>query len=268
MMRRAVFAGSFYPAGKAELYKTVDMLLESDSLRQEKVPAIIAPHAGYIYSGKVAGLSYASADVPDTVIILGPNHRGMGEKVAVMERGQWEIPGGCVEIDNEMAKLILSFSNFAASDTVAHEAEHSIEVHLPFIARKNPKARIVPVCVAGADYRTAADLSDTLYSAVKEIKRDVLLVASTDMSHFISQEEARRLDFMAIEKMKNLDWEGLLEIVSVKEISMCGVLPSAAVIGAAQKLGASGAELIHYNTSAEVTGDTSEVVAYAGLKIR
>ncbi len=267
MIRKAVFAGSFYPAGKAELYKTVDMLLDPDSSRAEKVPAVIVPHAGYIYSGKVAGLTYASVSVPDTVVILGPNHRGLGREVAVMKSGEWEIPGGSVEIDGELAELIISLSSAAASDSVAHDAEHSIEVQLPFIARKNPAARIVPVCLAGVDVNIADDLAEAISRAVKEMKRDVLLVASTDMSHFISRREAQRLDFIAIEKIKKLDAEGLLETVRENSISMCGVLPAAAVIGAAKKLGASAASLVHYNTSAEVTGDASEVVAYAGLKI-
>ena len=266
MIRKPAFAGSFYPAAETELYSMVDYFLKEGSAEEKEAPGIMAPHAGYIYSGKVAGKTYASVCVPETVVILGPNHRGFGEKVSVMKRGAWEIPGGKVDIDEEMAELIISSSSLASDDSIAHQSEHSIEVQLPFIKRKNPGARIVPICLMGTDPSVSSDLARALCEAVERYSGEVLLVASSDMSHFISEEEARILDFEAIDKMKRLDGAGLLEVVGEKSISMCGVLPASAVVSASGKLKAQKGELIDYSTSAGATGDTSEVVAYAGMR--
>jgi len=186
----------------------------------------------------------------------------------IMKRGYWQTPLGEVPLDSELAESLLRHSSLVRVEESAHEEEHSIEVQLPFIQFLGQGFSIVPVCVSpAADYAALEQLGEGLAAAIRESGRDVLVVASTDMSHYVSQETAREKDFLAIERILALDALGLYEVVQEKGISMCGFQPTTAAILAAKELGAGRADLIRYMTSGETSGDFDRVVGYAGVRI-
>ncbi|MEA3507213.1 MAG: AmmeMemoRadiSam system protein B [Elusimicrobiota bacterium] len=271
MIRKPQVAGSFYPAAEQELEKTVKNYLGETDL--SPAAGIMVPHAGYIYSGRTAGLTYRRVKIPDTVIIIGPNHTGRGAPVSVMAEGAWQIPPSEIEINSTLAGEIISGSRFAQNDTEAHaggfpRGEHCLEVQLPFLYYLNPSVNIVPVVMGVNDISYVEDLADAVISAIKGSSREVLIAASSDMSHFISEDEARKKDRMAIDKIMNLDYRGLMDTVRKNNITMCGAAPAAVMVKAADELGARKAELIDYTTSADTTGDSSRVVGYAGIILR
>ena len=229
---------------------------------------VISPHAGFIYSGPVAGAVFSSVRLPHRFVILGPSHRGIQSRLAIMREGIWETPFGDVSVDSSLAELIMSHSDLISDDAAAHLHEHSLEVQLPFIQYFEKEISIVPICIAyHANYEELEELGKAIALGVRDSKDKVLIVASTDMSHYVEQELAREKDFMAIERILELDAKGLYETVNQKNISMCGFQPTTSAIVASKELGAEGAELIKYQTSGDVTGDFNEVVGYAGIRI-
>jgi AmmeMemoRadiSam system protein B len=266
MLRSAVVAGQFYPGRKEVLFETVDSLMASAELEMPAI-ALMSPHAGYVYSGAVAGRTFAGVKIPDEVIILGPNHHGRGHMIAVYASGAWETPMGQTQVASGLAKRILAECPMAAEDTVAHSFEHSLEVQLPFLQFRAPRASIVPVCIGHVPLEMLLRLGDGLARAVLSGSSTPLIVASTDMTHYECGSTARKKDFLALEKVLALDPEGLYNVVRVNRISMCGVLPTVVMLQAALALGAKDAELIAYSNSGDVTGDQSEVVGYAGVRI-
>lgn len=266
MLRSAVVAGQFYPAQEKSLLETLSSLVAAGS-SGEQVIAVMSPHAGYIYSGNVAGQTFSSVAIPDKVVILGPNHHGRGHAAAVYPSGAWETPLGQVKIASELASSILAECPMAAEDTVAHRFEHSLEVQLPFLQFRLPAVSIVPICISRMPLESLLELGDGLARAIEASQSPPLIVASTDMTHYESGKAARKKDFQALEKVLDLDPQGLYEVVQGERISMCGVLPTVVMLRAAVTLGASHAELVAYSNSGDVTGDQSEVVGYAGVKI-
>ncbi|MFC2092032.1 AmmeMemoRadiSam system protein B [Elusimicrobiota bacterium] len=268
MKRKPAVSGMFYPSQENELRMMLEKLLVSgNSAQKDKVKGIIVPHAGYVYSGKVAGLTYANVAIPERIIILGPNHTGLGAAVSVMSEGIWEIPGHEAVIDEQIAQKICERCSYAQSDTLGHMREHSIEVQLPFILHLNPHIRFVPISLGTHSREVLEDLGEAISETVSEIRDDVLIIASSDMSHYVSQQDAEHFDQMAIEKILKMDHSGLIDTVTSEDISMCGLSPVVVMMVACSSLGATKSTLIHYNTSAEVSGDTSQVVGYAGMKI-
>ncbi|MEJ2492058.1 MAG: AmmeMemoRadiSam system protein B [Desulfuromonadales bacterium] len=265
-MRSAVVAGQFYPGQKASLQQTVHALMPANK-EFEPAIAVMSPHAGYIYSGKVAGHTFSSIDIPEEVIILGPNHHGRGHAAAVYAHGAWETPLGSTAIAEDLAAKILAECPMAAEDRVAHRFEHSLEVQLPFLQVRAPQARIVPICISHLPLTTLLALGDGLARVIVSRPVAPLMVASTDMTHYESGETAREKDFLALDKVLALDPEGLFRVVMERQISMCGVFPTVVMLQAAKALGAEGATLIEYSNSGDVTGDQSEVVGYAGVRI-
>jgi AmmeMemoRadiSam system protein B len=227
----------------------------------------MSPHAGYIYSGGVAGKTFASVSIPDQVVILGPNHHGRGHVAAVYANGAWETPLGQTSVASGLARRILGECTMTAEDHVAHRFEHSLEVQLPFLQFRAPRVSIVPVCISRMPLELLLQLGDGLARAIQASDSAPLIVASTDMTHYESGKTARKKDFQALEKVLALDPEGLYEVVQGERISMCGVLPTVVMLRAALALGAREAELIAYSNSGDVTGDQSEVVGYAGVRI-
>lgn len=266
MLRTAVVAGQFYPGQKESLLKSVRSLMPSIS-EQKTATAIMSPHAGYLYSGKVAGQTFAAVKIPSTVVILGPNHHGRGHTAAVYARGAWETPIGETLIAEQLADQILAQCTMAAEDTLAHRFEHSLEVQLPFLQMKAPETSIVPICISRMPLDLLLEMGNGLARAISSCAEAPLIVASTDMTHYESGNNARTKDFMALEKVLELDPAGLYEVVFEHRISMCGVLPTVVMLQAAKTLGADKAELILYSNSGDVTGDQSEVVGYAGVMI-
>jgi len=267
MVRRAAVAGTFYAGTRERLRVQVQDLLPAGSGLTPAV-AVVAPHAGYVYSGRVAGAVYARVEIPECCVILGPNHTGLGPGASIMVSGQWETPLGTVPIDTELARAILEGSAILEEDQVAHLREHSVEVQLPFLQQRETPFRFVPIVLYSHEYAACVDVGQAVAEAVRRSGKRVLLIASTDMSHYVSRATASAKDRQAIDAILALDPEGLHRVVRREGISMCGFHPTTAVLIAAKALGATAAELVQYTDSGEVTRDVREVVGYAGLIIR
>ncbi len=237
-------------------------------MQRRKAIGVVAPHAGLIYSGPVAGAVYSSIELPDTYILVGPNHTGLGAPVSLMAKGAWETPLGTVAIDEPMAALILSKSSRISEDTLAHLREHSLEVQLPFIQYFKKDFRIVPIQMLDTRLETCLDVGKAIAEAITESAiGSVLIVASSDMSHYERAAAAKEKDYKAIHQMLNLDPQGLFRTIKDYGITMCGYGPAVAMLTAAKTLGATKAELIKYANSGEVSGDYDQVVGYAGIVI-
>lgn len=261
--RTPAVAGTFY-AGTERLREQVRALLPGEARRQPVVGAV-APHAGYLYSGGVAAAVYARIEPPATLVILGPNHTGEGAEAAIMTEGSWATPLGEVGIDRALAQAILKASRTLEEDALAHRDEHSIEVQLPFVQVLMPGAQFVPICLMNLDLAACRDVGRAVAQAVREAGRPVVIVASTDMSHYLPKDVAERKDRQAIAAMETLDAEGLFAVVRRERITMCGVHPTVSAIVAAKALGAARGHLVQYATSGEISGDYQQVVGYAGL---
>jgi len=267
MKRKPCVAGSFYPGQKDALLETIARMTQTKSTRK-KALAVVAPHAGYEYSGPVAGAVFASVEIPRTVVVLGPAHREIGALFAIQREGSWLTPLGETPIQSDLATLILDLCPLVKEDERAHLWEHSLEVQLPFIQYFEKKASLVPVCISyEAEFEELETLGRSVAASVRAFGSSVLIVASTDMSHYVSQETAEKKDFLAIRKIIDLDARGLFDTVRDQRISMCGYQPTTAAIIAAREQGAAGAELMLYQTSGERTGDFTQVVGYAGIRI-
>ena len=269
MLRRACVAGRFYPGDASELEEVVRGYLgQGKPGKVARAVAVIAPHAGYVYSGSVAGAVFSSIEIPDDIILIGPNHTGRGPGVSVMAKGAWEMPFGRMEIDAELAAALTKESALFTGDTEAHLGEHSLEVELPFIHYRNPRASFVPITVMRAGYPQCAELGAAIAKGIKAFGKDVLIVVSSDMNHYEPEAATREKDKRAMERLLALDAKGLLERTGAEDISMCGVLPAAIAIEAARALGATEAGLVKYATSGDVSGDLDRVVGYAGIIIQ
>ena len=260
-------AGQFYPGTASVLSRT---LLELTREVKERMPAIgvVAPHAGYVYSGAVAGDVFSSVRVPGRAVIFCPNHTGIGEDAAIMSRGAWRMPWGDVPVDEELAARLETACPLLREDASAHSREYAIEVQLPFLHRFRPDVRIVPVALGRLSLEECRELGENVADAIAGDAERPLLVASSDMSHYVPDAVARKKDRMAIDRMLALDPEGLYGTVRTERISMCGVMPATVVLFAARRLGATSARLIRYATSGDVSREFDQVVGYAGLAFR
>ncbi len=264
MLRQPAVAGYFYQGGASSLRDQVERFLIR-SKDKVKAVGVMVPHAGLVYSGAVAGAVYSRIDLPGTVVLIGPNHTGMGAPVSLMPQGQWSTPLGTVSIDEDLAAAILGGSRLIRSDSLAHLREHSLEVQLPFIQYLREDIRIVPIQVMDTRLQTCLDVGNAVAAAIKDAKRDILVVASSDMSHYVAASVAAKQDRKAVDRVLALDAEGLYHTVQTEGITMCGFGPAIAMITASKALGASTAELVKYAHSGEVSGDTDQVVGYAGV---
>ncbi len=264
MNRKPAVAGTFYPANPETLRREVLACLGAERGDEEAV-ALLAPHAGYIYSGECAGRTYAQVRVPGLVVALGPNHTGFGRPLAIMEEGTWETPLGPVPLDGPLARRLRELDPAIEADPIAHAREHSLEVQLPFLLALRPDVRVVPICVGTDRLSELLALGDAVAEAVRGAGERVLIVVSSDMSHYIPFDLARALDAKAIAKLEALDAEGLHRTIEREGITMCGYCPAVAGLRAARALGAGSGRLVAYTSSGDRTGDYASVVAYAGL---
>jgi AmmeMemoRadiSam system protein B len=264
MKRMPAVSGQFYPGTASGLSRS---LLELTREVKERSPAIgvVAPHAGYAYSGAVAGELFSSIQIPGRAVVFCPNHTGIGEDAAIMSHGAWRMPWGDVPIDEELAARLENACPLLREDASAHSREHSIEVQLPFLHRFRPDVRIVPVALGRLSLENCRELGENAADAIAGDSERPLLVASSDMSHYVPDAVARKKDRLAIDRMLALDPEGLYATVRTERISMCGVLPATVVLFAARRLGATSARLIRYATSGDVSREFDQVVGYAGL---
>lgn len=266
MRRSPAVAGQFYPGDPVILKQMLDEFCQDDA-PGAAVTGVMVPHAGYVYSGAIAGRVYGRVTMPDRVILLGPNHHGLGHPAAVYATGCWSTPLGDIAIDEKLARELLEATPLLQADTLAHQMEHSLEVQVPFIQYRNPEASLVPICLGHLRLQDLLDLGTAIASVVRQSKEPTLLIASTDMTHFESADSAARKDRLALDRVAALDAEGLYEIVSEQRISMCGFMPTVVLLKAAEALGVGQSEIVIYGNSGDVTHDYSDVVAYAGAVV-
>jgi AmmeMemoRadiSam system protein B len=267
MKRRPAVAGQFYQSSPSKLSEEVREYIQ-DEVKKEHATGIVSPHAGLMYSGRVAGAVYSGIEFPHTFILIGPNHTGIGGEVSIMSSGSWQMPTGELPIDEKIANEVKQRSGVIEEDGSAHSMEHSLEVQLPFILYFSSEAAIVPITMMSDSLDVCRDVGEAMATAVKDAEYPVTIVASSDMSHYETDSTARTKDRKAIDRVIALDPEGLYDTVKKEGISMCGVIPVTAMLFAAGKLAAKEAKLVKYMTSGEVSGDYDYVVGYAGIMIK
>lgn len=268
MIRKPVVAGQFYPADPSVLKKLILSFDVKKTIKPQKTIACILPHAGYIYSGKVAVSTLKAIEPADTYIILSPNHTGYGAGCSIVKHGGWSTPFEIVNIDTEVADQLLKHSKYLEEDEQAHAYEHSIEVELPLIQTiLNPDFSFVPITLATGGDLVYKDIAASIADCVKNNKKKIVIIASSDMTHYEPQKDAVKKDEEAIKAILELNEKLLLEKIERFGITMCGYIPAVITIMASKMLGARQAKLIEYQTSADTTGDFSSVVGYAGLVI-
>jgi AmmeMemoRadiSam system protein B len=268
MIREPAVAGRFYPANPRELKHQIEQLL-GDATAAPKLRALgcVVPHAGYMYSGHVAGAVFHRLALPTRYIILCPRHYHEGQALAIMSEGAWRTPLGEAKIDSAMAVELKKACTLLREDSVAHRMEHSLEVQLPFLQQLAGDFQFVPIALGTDRFAALEELGRAIGDVVAQHKEPVLLVASSDMNHYESDDVTRAKDRKAIDKMLKLDPRGLYETVRHEGITMCGYGPAVSMMTAAKQLGATRAEVIRYATSGDVTGDRDEVVGYAGIAV-
>ena len=268
-VREAAVAGQFYPESRTELLREVQgYLSKAGDGRRVKALGIIAPHAGYMYSGAVAGAVYAHVEIPRRVIVLCPNHTGLGEPLSIMSTGSFRTPLGDAQIDSALAESLKAGFPLLREDAAAQIREHAVEVQLPFLQAVRDDLVFVPITVGTGQFEVLTALGVVMAKVIAECGEPVLMVASSDMNHYEDDSETRVKDALAIEQVLTLQPKGLFQTVLGQQISMCGYGPAVAMLTAALRLGASSAELVKYATSGDVSGDREHVVGYAGIAVR
>lgn len=271
MIRKAAVAGYFYPGSLGAIEAQINGFITENAQPVAAMGAVV-PHAGYRYSGPVAAQVYQRLRVADSVILAGPNH-GAGRSLmpppgaAIMSEGIWELPGGGVFVDEELAESLTNETDILEDAPWSHEPEHSLEVQIPFLQHFNEGFKIVPIIIWNLSDGTIMELASAISRGITKFGRPVTMIASTDFSHYIPHERAKKLDAMAIEKIKAMDGLGLLKVVRDNQITMCGYQPTALVIETLKLLGATRAVLVDYKTSGDASGDYTSVVGYGGLII-
>ena len=277
-MRKPVVAGSFYGGSQAGLQKQIENCFKhtlgpgtlpgAPKTGERHIIGLVSPHAGYQYSGPVAShgfLQLATELKPRTVVILGPNHSGMGAVVAISNEDSWQTPLGDVELDKDTGASIISASRWAEWDDLAHSQEHSIEVQLPFLQYVYKDGfKVIPIAMMGQNLEISQDLGNAIATALKD--KNGIIIASSDFSHYEMRDSASKKDHIAIESILALNPEQLREVVNRYDISMCGPGPVMTMLFACKKLGANNARLLRYATSGDITGD-SQVVGYASVAV-
>ena len=277
MIREPVFSGKFYPSNVRQLLNIIEdsfikqedlgniPTLSRSKLKKHEIKGIMVPHAGYIYSARVAAHAYYNLvkdGFPETFILIGPNHTGIGEHLSVYPNGKWLTPLGKVNIDEEFANKLIEKSKYASSDYTAHINEHSIEVQLPILQYFSQDFEIVPICMGVQDKNTVNDLVESIISVKNNLKRDICIIASTDLSHFNNQKIANSEDELLLNSISQMNSDSLFENVKKNNITMCGYGPVMTVIDYCNAIGEGYCEVLKYSTSGNVTGDFRSVVGY------
>jgi AmmeMemoRadiSam system protein B len=269
--RRPAVAGTFYPREATLLREMVDGFLSAIDEPPTAAIGAIAPHAGLVYSGQCAAHVLARITLPPVVVVLAPNHTGYGSApggASVWPRGEFVTPLGTVPVAEALADALLARCDLTAADRIAHTGEHAIEVELPFLQALGGAVEILPIVLAWDDWRRSEQLATALAGLVAHWPQQVLLLASSDMTHHEPAHRAAAKDKVAFEAIRRLDAEGLLAACRRERITMCGRAPAAVVVEASRQLGARTATVVDYRHSGQVTGDDSSVVAYGGVILR
>lgn len=264
MGRPPAVAGYFYPARPEELTRELERSVEAISPRRSAV-GCVAPHAGLMYSGQVAGAVYSRLELPLTVVVLGPNHSGRGSPLAISAEGSWETPLGEVAIDAELAATLQAACPALEEDAAAHQHEHSLEMQVLFLRYLEPRIRIVPIILSAGSFALLQQLGESLAEVLQPLHPRPLVVASSDLNHYESDSVTRRKDRKAIDAILALDARKLYDTVRREHVTMCGIEAAVVLLAAAQGLGVQEAEEVRYATSADAGGDRARVVGYAGI---
>jgi MEMO1 family protein len=265
VLRPPAVAGRFYPADPVALSREIAAFAPPSEEAPRRAIACVVPHAGYRYSGHVAGAVYARLKLPRRFLLLGPRHFSRGKAQAILSEGAWQTPLGCAEIDSELAHELVRADPGLCEDEVAHQIEHALEVQLPFLQSLSSDFRFVPIALGAREYVQFESLGRAMAEVLRKQSDPVLMIASSDMNHYESDEITRRKDRLALERVLELDARGLFDVVRREGITMCGFGPVVSVLTAARLLGASRATLVRYATSGDINGDRDEVVGYAGV---
>jgi MEMO1 family protein len=266
VLRLPAVSGRFYPANPAELTSVVHRLaMPPLGARRVSVKACLLPHAGYLYSGRVTGAVFSRLALPRKILILGVRHFPRGEHVAILSNGAWRTPLGDAPIDKLLAQALRADCPLFREDSVAHSQEHSLEVQLPFLQVLAPGFTFVPIALGTVRFEDLVSVGQALARVLGESLEEILLLATSDLNHYEDLATTRAKDQKAIEQLLALDARGLYDTCRNERISMCGLGPSVAMLTALRQMGAKRAELVRYETSADVSGDTSAVVGYAGM---
>lgn len=267
MLRPPAVAGRFYPDDPEELARQIAAFAPPVEHALRSAIACMVPHAGYRYSGRVAGAVYARLKMPRRFLLLGPRHFPRGKAQAIVSEGAWQTPLGRAEIDSNLARELQAAYPRLSEDNVAHQSEHALEVQLPFLQCLSGDIRFVPIALGPTDYVQLESLGHAIAEVLRRQADSVLMIASSDMNHYESDEITRRKDRLALERILALDAQGLFDTVRREGVSMCGFGPMVSVLTAARLLGATRATLVRYATSGDITGDLHEVVGYAGVTV-
>lgn len=265
-IRKPAVAGRFYSSGALELKKQVEACIDKGAPQIDAIGCVL-PHAGYMYSGLVAGSTVSRIKIKEKAVLIGPNHTGGGKPFSIMAEGRWQMPFGDVKINEALTQEILKRNKYLEDDELAHLHEHSLEVELPFLQYFKKDIEIVPIVVMRDNIDILKGIGRDLALAIKELalEKSTVIIASSDMTHYESKAQAKDKDEQAIEAILGLNEDGLMEKVKDLEISMCGYAPVIVMLSAAKALGAKKAELVKYQTSGDVTHDEDSVVGYAGI---
>ncbi len=267
MLRTPAVAGRFYPSDPQELIALVRQYTSAEPAAgpRRRVRACLVPHAGYVYSGHVAGAVYARIEIPRKILILGVRHSPRGQPVAILSSGAWRTPLGDAPIDEGLAGELLAACPLLREDAVAHSAEHSLEVQIPFLQVLAPGFTFVPVALGTIRFEDLTRIGEAVARVLGAAKEDVLLLTTSDLNHYESDTVTRQKDGKAVEKLLALDARGLYDVCRDEEISMCGLGPAVALITALRALGVTRSELVRYATSGDIFGERDAVVGYAGM---
>jgi AmmeMemoRadiSam system protein B len=266
VIRLPAVAGRFYPSDPVELTSVIQKhaARESDAVRVH-ARACLVPHAGYVYSGHVAGAVYSRIALPKKILILGVRHFPRGEQAAILSTGAWRTPLGDAEIDNPLAEMLREACPLLREDAVAHSGEHSLEVQLPFLQVLGAGFTFVPVALGTVRFEELVGVGHAIAQVLAATREDVLLLTTSDLNHYQDDATTRAKDAKAIEKLLALDARGLYDTCRNEQISMCGLGPAVAMLTALNLLGAKRAELVRYATSGDVSGERDSVVGYGGI---
>jgi AmmeMemoRadiSam system protein B len=266
MLRMPAVAGRFYPSDAAELVSLIRKFTTAEkSEAPSRAKACLVPHAGYMYSGHVAGAVFARLALPRKIVILGVRHFPRGERAAIVSNGAWRTPLGDAVIDKALADALRAACPQLREDTVAHSAEHSLEVQVPFLQVLQPQSTFVPLALGTVQFDELVAIGEGIGKVVSDANEEILLLTTSDFNHYESDATTRVKDRKAVERLLALDARGLYDTCRNESISMCGLGPAVTMLTALHVLGAKSAELVRYATSGDVSGDFGAVVGYAGM---
>ena len=266
MLRLPAVSGRFYPSNPTELAALIREYTKSDkTVIPVRAKACLVPHAGYIYSGLVAGAVYAQIEIPRKIVILGVRHYPRGENAAILSSGAWRTPLGDAAVDERLAEALRAACPLLREDSVAHSSEHSLEVQIPFLQVLQPGFTFVPVALGTVRFEDLVAVGEAIGRVLAASAEEILLLTTSDLNHYENDSTTRVKDRMAIDQILALDARGLYDTCRNEAISMCGLGPTVAMLTALQGLGGARAELVRYRTSGDVSGDFDAVVGYAGM---